>query len=69
MARPRHDLIDITVVHLVEDVGTACRKRSTKQRKEDGSESGPSVGSDHHRGDRRDQEEFDDPRLRQLDIR
>jgi hypothetical protein len=62
-SRALHLLVDVAFQVLVERVGTAGREHPADERCADEPQGGKPVRGEHHRGNGRDQEEHDDPRL------
>ena len=63
-----HDGVDVAVDVAVEGVGRARRQRAADDGRDDEPEVGHALLGEEHDGDRRDEEQLDDPRLHQRDV-
>ena len=63
-----HQLVDVAVDDHVDGVGAAGGHRATEDRADDEPERRHPPLGDDHRGHRRDEQQLDDPRLRERDV-
>jgi hypothetical protein len=63
-----HHRVDVAVDEAVEGVGRPCRQGAADNRRHDEPQVGDALLSEEHHGDRRDEEQLDDPRLHEGDV-